>query len=78
MDSVVPRVKMTSRVDAALTKRAHALARVLEHPGGFLAQLVHAAVHVRVVQRFVGVDRVDDARGRCDEAALSRNTSGLP
>ncbi len=42
---------------------AHALARMLEHLRGFLAQLVHAAVHVGVVQLFVVVDRRDDAGG---------------
>ena len=51
---------------------AHALARVFEHRGGFLAQLVHAAMHVGVVALFVGVDRVDHAlralrRGRAVE-----------
>ena len=40
---------------------AHAFARVLEHLGRFLAQQVHAAMHVGVMQLFVVVDRGDDA-----------------
>ena len=42
---------------------AHAFARMLEHLRGFLAQLMHAAMHVGVVQSLVGVDGGDDAGG---------------
>ena len=40
---------------------AHALARLFEQPGGFLAQLVNTAMHVGVVARFIGIDRIDHA-----------------
>ena len=42
---------------------AHAFARAFEHGRGFLAQLVHAAMHVGVVHPLVVVDRRDHALG---------------
>ena len=58
-----------ARVDEA----PHRLARALEGRRGLLAQRVHAAMHVGVQVRLVVLRRARiTARGRCEEAALSR------
>ena len=75
IDSVVPRVKMTSRVDAAFTKVAHSLARCSNSLGRFLAQLVHAAMHVGVV---AASRSCRPRRSRSAGAATRRRCRGTP
>ena len=72
MLSVAFRVKTISWVDRALRKRAHLLARAFVGRRRALAEQVHAAVDVRVVLLVVAPDGVDDRRGFCVVAALSR------
>ena len=64
---------------ARIDEAPHALARALEGGRRRLAQRVHAAMHVGVRVRLVVLDRARSPRsGRCEEAALSRYTSGWP
>ena len=64
-----------SGVDEALNLAA----RLLEQGSGTLAQLVHAAVHVRVIVRLLFRDGVyHESAGTAQNAALSRYVSGLP
>jgi hypothetical protein len=52
--------------DLACRRRIHegadSFARAFEQPGGFLAELVHAPMHIGVVHPFVFVHRGDHAR----------------
>ena len=64
----VDRLRSATREDDFARRRcvdeaAHFLARFLEKIGGFLAQLVHAAMHVGVRIGLVAIDRRDHARG---------------
>ena len=77
--SVALRVKMTSRTLARVDETRNLLARALVGGGGLLAERVGAAVDVGVGLTLEAVHRREHLRGGfCEEAALSRKTSGLP
>ena len=64
IDSVVPRVKTISAIERRIDEPPDLLARALVGCRRTFAELVHAAVHVRVIQALLLRDRIEDGHRR--------------
>ena len=72
IDSVVPRVKTISARRGRVDEASHLRARALVGCRRALAELVHAAMDVRVIQALLRRDGLVDRDRRLRDAALSR------